>query len=190
VNTTRTTLIGRIRDREDSAAWQQFFALYAPILLGFARSRGLGHDAAEEVRDACLEIVSRRMPGFRYDRSRGGFKAWLYRIAHGKIVDHLRRKRELQADSVVLASLASAGPTPDEEWERSWRQEHLRYCLDRARGEVSERGYRAFDLLLVHGKTVPEVCQELDCTPNQVYKAKMRVLARVRRHLERLDGTP
>ena len=36
--TTRATLLERVRDSRDAAAWEEFFALYAPLLEGYARA--------------------------------------------------------------------------------------------------------------------------------------------------------
>jgi RNA polymerase sigma factor (sigma-70 family) len=179
VNTTRKSLLARVRDPGDHDAWTKFYDLYAPLLYGFARKQGLDPGDAEEVRDQVLEELSRKMPGFCYDRERGRFKSWLYRMTAHRVVDLRRRARAGRADSDALAELVDPGPTPSEAWERNWESEHLRYCVERARFAVSERDWQAFRLL-VDDKTVPEVCSALGMNPNQVYKAKHAVLARVR----------
>ncbi len=187
MSTTRPTLLSRVRDSGDARAWEEFYAIYAPILFRFSRSQGLPSDEAEEVRDQCLEVLARKIPSFDYDRQKGAFKSWLFRIARGKVIDQLRRRREERADTQELLALADPRPTPEEEWERNWHDEHLKYALEQARLEVSERSYRAFSLLLVHDQTVPQVCEALEMNPNQVYKSKMRVLDRVRQVLKRLE---
>src|SRR5262245_41353929 len=45
---TRASLLVRIRDPHDHEAWRQFVAIYAPLIHGFARSRGVQDaDAAD-----------------------------------------------------------------------------------------------------------------------------------------------
>ena len=47
---TRASLLVRLREGEDAEAWQEFVHLYAPVIYGFARKRGLQDaDAAEWV---------------------------------------------------------------------------------------------------------------------------------------------
>ncbi|MEM7309870.1 MAG: sigma-70 family RNA polymerase sigma factor [Planctomycetota bacterium] len=183
---TSRTLLARVRDSSDAEAWERFFELYAPLLERYARARGLGPVDAEEVRDQCLELVVRRMPTFDYDPGRGRFQRWLAALARGKVVDHLRRRREQQPDTQAFGSLEAPDPGPDELWEESWRREHLRYCLEEARRKESERTFRVFELLLFEGRSAAEVAERTGWTPNQVYKAKHRVLRRVRAALERL----
>ena len=51
MNTTRTTLLSRLKTRSDAAAWSEFHRIYAPLLYRYARGRGLSRADAEEVRD-------------------------------------------------------------------------------------------------------------------------------------------
>lgn len=183
---TSKTLLHRVRDPQDGAAWEDFFRIYSPLLERYARSHGLTPGDAEDVRDQCLAVVAKKMPEFEYEQAKGGFKGWLYRIAHGKVIDHLRRPQARQAETRELGGLMDRQPTPDQVWEDSWRAEHLRYCLEIARTRESERSYQAFELLLVDELSVPEVCERMGMNPNQVYKAKARVLERVRSAYERI----
>lgn len=184
---TSRTLLERLRDPADRVAWERFFALYAPLLERYARAQGLDATAAADVRDECLARVTTKMAEFRYDPTRGTFKAWLYRIARGSILDRLRRPGLRRAETAELSSLADRDLPPDLCWERTWRDEHLRHALDAARARESERTFRAFELLIAE-VPVPEICAQLGMNANQVYKAKARVLKRVRELLVRLDS--
>ena len=187
---TSKTLLRRVRDPEDRAAWHEFFAIYAPLLENYARAHGLSAGDAEEVRDQCLEVIARKMPDFEYRApapgTRGGFQGWLYRIAKGKIVDLLRKPSTRQVETGELGGLVDPEPGPDELWDRHWRGEHLRYALAEVKRRESPASYGAFELLLVEELSVPEVCARLNLNANQVYKAKSRVLRRVRETLGRL----
>lgn len=183
---TRQTLLHRVRDRGDRAAWAEFFELYAPLLEGYARAHGLARDDAEEVRDQCLEVLARKLPEFEYRRERGSFSAWLHRIAHAKVIDLVRARKVRARESIELAGLAAAGADPDEHWTRQWRAEHLRYALARVQKEEPEERFRVFELLLVDELSVAEVCAKTGLRATQVYKIKAAVLKKVRALLERL----
>ena len=187
MTTTRASLLLRIKNRSDAGAWAEFHKLYAPLLYRYARSRGLPRQDAEEVRDECLEVVARKIPRFDYDTEKGSFKNWLYRIASGKVIDLLRKHHERVADTQDLRDLRDAEPTPDELWEQHWKYEHLKRCVEQIRGSVSKMNYEAFHMLLFEECTVEEVCARLGLNANQVYKAKSRVLQRVRQKLTELD---
>ena len=186
--TTRATLLERVRDPRDSAAWDEFFALYAPLLEGYARALGLPPADAEEVRDQCLASVVERIGTFHYDRARGSFKGWLHRIARSKVVDALRKPRAERPETAALLALPDEGPGPDEAWEREWRTEHLRFALDEVRREQDAGGRELLELLLDDGLSAREIGERVGLNQNQVYKARARLLADVGRVLRRLEG--
>ena len=180
---TRRTLLVRVRDPADRVAWGEFHGLYAPLLLRYARSLGLARDDAEEVRDACLLLLARRMKTFEYRPERGRFKTWLYRIAHDKVVDLLRRRVPERAETKALARIADVASDPDERFEAAWRTQELRRGLATALRELraaNGRDARAFRMLLHATASPAEIASKLGMSPNQVYKVKSRVLARVR----------
>ncbi len=187
MTTTRATLLARLKNRSDTEAWSEFHKLYAPLLYRYARGRSLSREDAEDVRDECLAVVARKIADFEYDKAKGGFKNWLYRIASGKVIDLLRKRREKVADSRDIRDLVDPAPSPDQVWEQHWRHEHLKYCVEAVRGSVSERNYQAFSMLLYEDCSVEEVCVRLSMNANQVYKAKSRVLQRVRKVMSELD---
>ena len=187
METTRESLLARVRNRSDHQAWREFHDLYVPLLYHYARARGLSREDAEEVRDQCLEVIARNITTFEYDKQKGGFKNWLRRMVNNKVVDLLRRRHVVLARSQDLRALRDPEPSPAEIWEQHWQQEHLRYCVKQVRGAVSERDYQVFQMLLFEECPVKEVCARLRMTPNQVYKAKARVLQRVRLKLAEFE---
>ena len=188
MDTTRKTLLARVRDPQDQEAWAEFFDLYAPLLMRYAQALGLSRDQAEEIQGECLEVVARKMRSFEYDRARGAFKAFLFRLVRGKVIDQLRKRRETRAHSEALARLCDPDLPPDEQWNRHWEYEHLRYCLELVRPTVPEPSYRAFRMLLFDEQSVADVCRALDLNANQVYKAKSTILQKVRAVLRRLGA--
>jgi RNA polymerase sigma factor (sigma-70 family) len=188
--TTRDTLLGRVRDAKDSAAWDEFFALYAPLLEGYARASGLPPADAEEIRDECLAVVAQRIADFRYDRSKGSFKGWLHAIARGKVLDAMRRAgvraREERPATEAWLSLADDRGGPDRIWEERWRKEHLRHALDEIRRSRDEQGRALVDLLLDDGLGAAEIGARSGLSANQVYKLRSKLVREVRDVLARL----
>ncbi len=184
MSTTRATLLAKIRDSRDAAAWNEFFDLYAPLIESYARA--LGAADAEEIRDACLEIVVRRAGDFRYERSKGSFKSWLHRIVHDRIVDARRRPRADRPDTEELAAIPDAQESAETIWEREWRAEHLRFALAKLRERSSATERDEIALLIDDSLDAAVIAERLGITRNQVYKARSRLFARIREVLERL----
>ena len=90
---TRPSLLVRIRDTGDAEAWHQFVELYAPVIHGFYRKRGLQDADAADLTQAVLQTVSMEAVRLEYDPARGSFRSWLFTIAHNTAIDALRKKR-------------------------------------------------------------------------------------------------
>lgn len=102
VDTTSPSLLIRIRDRDDTDAWAKFYDLYGPLLYRYARSRGLSHDDAEDVRGNCYEAIVKQIETFEYDKEKGGFKAWLRTLVNRRVIDRLRKRKSQALESKHL----------------------------------------------------------------------------------------
>src|SRR6516225_4147415 len=81
---TRPSLLVRIRNAEDSQAWSQFVALYAPLVYGYARKRGMQDADAADLMQDVLRAVAGAAGRLEYDPLRGSFRGWLFTIVRNK----------------------------------------------------------------------------------------------------------
>ncbi|MCG8652071.1 MAG: sigma-70 family RNA polymerase sigma factor, partial [Pirellulales bacterium] len=88
---TRHSLIARLSDHADSAAWQEFVELYQPLVFGIARRHGLQPSDANDLVQEVFAAVATSIGRFEADRSRGRFRSWLFRVARNQTLLHLRR---------------------------------------------------------------------------------------------------
>ena len=56
--TTRASLLVRLRDSGDADAWRQFVRIYAPVVYGYARKRGLQDADAADLTQEVLHAVT------------------------------------------------------------------------------------------------------------------------------------
>ena len=180
---TRPTLLRRVASSTDAAAWEEFYALYAPVLYRYARARGLGEHDAEEVRDHCLSLLAMKLREFRYDRERGRFRGFLRRLARDRVVDILRRAHRTESGELALDDLADPGPSPDRVWERHWREQALLFHLEVVLRAASARDERVLRMLLFDGASPAQVARELDLQVANVHQIKSRLLRRIRQRL-------
>lgn len=188
MDTTRASLLLRLRDHNDSEAWDQFVSLYRPILIRCARARGLDAEDAEDVAQHCSAAVSRKIADFDYDPRRGRFRGWLRKMVNDRVCSLLRRRGERPAESGDFERPQERERSPEEVWEQIWLEEHLRHCCERVRQRVGSRTYEAFRRVAVDQCSVKEVCAALDMTANQMYVAKSRVTRRLQDMMKELVG--
>src|SRR5438045_9641942 len=78
---TRASLILRLPDAADARAWDDFVAVYAPLVYRLARRHGLQPADADDVVQEVLTAVARSGEAWLKRPDRGPCRAWLLRIA-------------------------------------------------------------------------------------------------------------
>ena len=194
---TRQTLLSRLRDRDDQTSWREFFDQYWQLIYGLAKRRGLTDDEAQEALQETLIALAQTMPRFRYEPSKCSFKSWLRHLAEKKIADQFRRRaRAAQAvhlaagdDSAldVLANVPSAEPPPDAAWDEAWKRHLMETAIERVKAQVSAQQFQIFHRAAVLGFPAAEVARTLDVGLAQVYLAKHRVSAAVKKEVRKLE---
>src|SRR5262245_47431159 len=98
IHTTPPTLLERLREPGDEAAWARLVDLYTPLLFHWARRWGeTDSDAADLVQEVFVVLVQ-GLPTFQSDRS-GKFRKWLRTVLLNKLRD--RKRREVRADKAL-----------------------------------------------------------------------------------------
>jgi RNA polymerase sigma-70 factor (ECF subfamily) len=182
---TRPSLLLKVRDARDSAAWERFVNAYTPIVFGFCRKRGLQAADASDVAQDVLQSVAQHVPNFDYDPRKGRFRDWLFRVTRNKVTDfHRRRKNEAAGSGMTeVHRRIEAQPAvadDDADWDAEWQ----RYAFERAaaevRAEFADATWKAFWATAVEGRDVKAVASELGISSGAVYIAKSRVTARIK----------
>jgi RNA polymerase sigma factor (sigma-70 family) len=191
---TRASLLVRLRDGGDAAAWQEFVRLYAPIIYGFARKRGLQDADAADLMQEVLRSLSSAARRLEYDPARGTFRGWLFTVTRNKVFNFLesRSKRVLgTGDSSMQRRLEQhAGSDGDlsADWEADYQRTLAAQAMERVKGEFQAATWDAFILTAVDGRTPAQVSARVGLSVGAIYVAKSRVIARLRLEIERLQG--
>ncbi|HJT75868.1 MAG TPA: sigma-70 family RNA polymerase sigma factor [Gemmataceae bacterium] len=183
---TRASLLARLRDPQDADAWRQFVQVYAPVVYGFARKRGLQDADAADLMQNVLRAVVMNAGRLDYDPRRGTFRAWLYTVTRNKLANFLdgrRRQARGSGDTATQERLEAQTAQEDDAsalWDREYERQMFAAAAERVRGEFQEGTWRAFWMTAVDGKSAAEAGGALGMSPGAVYVAKSRVLARLR----------
>src|SRR4051794_29157890 len=90
---TRASLLLRLRDPRDEAAWREFVGLYAPLVYGYARKQGLQDADAADLSQEVLGSVAGAVGRLDYDPAKGAFRNWLFTVVRRKLSDWRRGRK-------------------------------------------------------------------------------------------------
>ena len=184
---THASLLIRLQDEGDSAAWREFDDRYSELIRSFARRRDLQPADCEDVAQDVMLSLSKVMPGFQYDPSKGKFRSYLktatlraiFRISH-------QRHGEAALGTIEEATrIAEADAAVEEAWELEWQRYHLRQAMRTLESEFNETDRKAFQRYGIDGRDAKETAAELNISVNQVYYAKSQILQRLKKVIER-----
>ena len=182
---TRASLILRLQDADDVAAWEEFVVIYSPVVFRVARGRGFQAADAENIVQEVLLAVSRSVEQWLQRTDRGSFRAWLLRIARNQAFDliNARATRSLGADGREAEEMLARLPAKSElssvldgEYERAL----FRWAAEQVRDSVAEHTWQAFWLTRVDGLSVSDAARRLNLRPGNIYFARSRVMTRIK----------
>ncbi len=179
---TRASLLSRVRDVSDDAAWREFEGKYRELILRYAISRGLQHADADDVRQIVMVNLSKALRGFHYSAERGRFRDYLGQVVRNAISRHLSRPKMAPSalDSNVLAAVSEGGESAtDEAWEHEWVNHHYRQAMKAVRESFDVRSVNIFEQLLA-GESVVAVAAANGTTTEAVHKSKQRIRDRMK----------
>jgi RNA polymerase sigma factor (sigma-70 family) len=186
---TRPSLLVRIRDPRDHEAWRQFVDLYAPLIYGLARRRGMQDADAADVTQEVFRSIAGAAKRLEYDPARGTFRGWLYTVARNKINDAVARRRSQPQGSgdTGTQQLLHDVPDGDVTWDRDFEHRLFVVAAERVRVEFTAPTWQAFWQVAVEGQSAEDTARALAMSLGAVYVAKSRVLARLKKEVRQLQ---
>lgn len=182
---TRASLIVRLPDPADAQAWDEFAAVYAPLVYRLARRHGLQPADADDLVQEVFTAVARSVQKWLGNDHRGPFRAWLLRIAKNVAVNFLTRPKYRtlstgNGDEQLHLASAAAPCEAASEFDLEYRREIFRWAASQVRAVVTAKTWQAFWLTAIEGETNESASRELKMSIGSVYIAKSRVMARLR----------
>jgi RNA polymerase sigma-70 factor (ECF subfamily) len=190
---TRASLILRLRDSGDVGAWEEFVAIYRPVIVRLAVARGLQHSDADDLAQQVLLSIARRVPDWESDPQRARFRTWLGRVVRNAALNALsRRKPDRGAggtSALILINGKAADDCDDSEvLDLEARREAFRCVADQIRAEFQPKTWEAFWLTAVDGLGAAEAAKQTGKSIGAVYVARCRVMARFQEKVRTLCG--
>lgn len=196
---TRHSLLARLKDWEDQTSWREFFDTYWKLIYAVARKAGLSESEAQDAVQETVLTVAKKVADFKAQPD-GSFKGWLLQITRRRIADQFEKRQRSQS---LVASTAMrkeegtrtatiqrvADPASfdlDACWEEQWQRSLLETATERVKNQVSPKQYQMFELYVLREWSVRKVAETLGVSATQVYLAKHRISALLKKEMRRL----
>ncbi|HBC86710.1 MAG TPA: sigma-70 family RNA polymerase sigma factor [Lentisphaeria bacterium] len=189
---TRVTLLQKLKDSHDDAAWADFAYYYRNYIYNIARRMNLGHDDANEIVQLVILKSWNKLKEFNYDSEKGRFRGWLCRVAGNEIRNYFRdqKKRYVSIEEFKTEDgRDTLEQFTDPEIEKIAEQEWEEYVPKLAWKNISEsfeQNARQTYELFLGGKTPEEIAEKLGISKNTVYVHKNRIREKLLPEIKRL----
>jgi RNA polymerase sigma-70 factor (ECF subfamily) len=202
---TRPSLLSRLKNWQDLESWQEFYNLYSSLIRGMALSAGLSHSEAQDALQETVITVAKKLkgdeaqkPAFKYDPAVGSFRGWLLHITRWRIEDQFRKRGPLVSLAARRDSQSDRTPTetsvPDPnvadfeaQSDREFKRSLYETALGRVKRSATAKYYQVYDLYVTKQWPAGKVARILGITRAQVFLAKHRVLALIKKEIRSLE---
>jgi RNA polymerase sigma-70 factor (ECF subfamily) len=187
------SLLERLRQATtDQEAWREFVDRYAPTIHSWCRRWGLQQADAQDVTQAVLLILARRLKTFTYDPA-ASFRGWLHTVTRhtwAAFVEDRQQAPLTSGDRRVTHALETLEAREDLvcRLKDCFDHELLEQALERVRTRVEPHTWEAFRLTALEQVSAGDVASKLEMKVATVYVARSKVQNMVRTEVQRLEG--
>ncbi len=195
---TRKSLIARLDNWEDQRTWDEFYQTYWRLIYSVAIKAGLRPEEAFDCVQETILSIAKQSKKKLYDPEQGSFKTWLMNMTRWRINDQFRKRKKDTAmvggewdddrkTAVIDRVEDPNGDVLSRLWDVEWKKNVADAALARVKAQVSPKQYQIFDLYVIKQWDAKKVQDKLDVSMAQVYLAKHRVGAVLKKELTKLE---
>lgn len=188
---TSLTLLDRLQQQPDPAAWERLVQIYAPLIGRWLARTPLQHADHEDLIQEVLRIVVQKVPEFQRRRE-GSFRAWLRVVCANCLREHWRSEKYRplamgDTDFIKkLQELEDAQSALAQEWDAEHDRLVVRRLLQLIEPQFESSTLEAFRRVVLEGQKPARVALDLNLSVNAVLLSKSRILRQLRREMDGL----
>jgi RNA polymerase sigma-70 factor (ECF subfamily) len=195
---TRKSLIARLDNWEDQKTWDEFYQTYWRLIYSVAIKAGLRPEEAFDCVQETILSIAKQSKKKLYDPEQGSFKTWLMNMTRWRINDQFRKRKKDTAmaggdwdddrKTAVIDRIEDPnGDVLSRLWDVEWKKNVADAALARVKAQVSPKQYQIFDFYVIRQWDAQKVQKKLNVSMAQVYLAKHRVGAVLKKELAKLE---
>jgi RNA polymerase sigma-70 factor (ECF subfamily) len=193
---TRKSLIARLDNWEDQRTWDEFYQTYWRLIYAVAIKAGLRSEEAFDCVQETILSIAKQSKKKLYEQ--GSFKTWLMNMTRWRINDQFRKRKKDTAmiegewaddrkTAVIDRVEDPNGDVLERLWDVEWKKGIADAALSRVKAQVSPKQYQIFDYYVIRQWDAEKVQEKLNVSMAQVYLARHRVGAVLKKELAKLE---
>lgn len=177
--TTRYTLIERVKNPDNQNAWQTFTETYAGYIKAVLIKVGVSIHDVNDIRQEIILKLWKKLPTFEYEPKKAKFRSWLYQVIRNTAYTYLSSQgaKERRDDS-YFHEAGEHTTKLTEMMEKEWKSFICEKALNNLRGVFNEQSIEVFEASL-KGRSVKDLAKYFKIKENTVYRIKNRVKERL-----------
>lgn len=188
---TQSLLLVNIQSLENREAWAEFVQIYRPVIYRMARRRGMQDADAQDLSQDVLLRISKSID--RWEPQEGiRFRHWLRKVASNAILTAVTKSKlggivDGSAADQSLAEAPDVSAATRELQDECFRERFLRAAAV-VKVDVSPITWAAFERTVIQGQSCEDAAQSLGKSLGTIYAARSRILKRLQKEVQRLEG--
>jgi RNA polymerase sigma factor (sigma-70 family) len=190
---TRVTLLQRVKDSDNTEAWEEMVSYYRGFIKVVLLYLNLNENDMDDLEQEILLGLWKSMQEFDFDKQRGKFRTWFGRLIRNKVIDHYRKVKRLSDKNEIIASEGGARvplfsePEIENLIQKEWEAYVVEIAMERVAKTFSERAMQAFTMSM-DNIPIETIAEELELKTNSVTKFKNRVKDRLIKEIHQLKN--
>lgn len=190
---TRASLILRLPNANDVAAWDELVDIYSPLIQRLAFAQGMQQADADDLTQEVFASIAKSVSRWLDRSDRGPFRAWLLTIARNAAINHLTRgaTKPLAMGGSEVEPVLAEHPAPQSRtadcFDLEFRKAVFRWAASRVKEQVASSTWSAFWISQIEGKSVGETSRQLGVSVGTVYVSRSRVMKRIQETVKQYE---
>ena len=191
---TSRSLLQQLAGDGESHVWNRLVSLYTPLIERWLQRNSVHQNDVGDLLQEVLYTLACDLPSFQHNGRIGAFRSWLRQVTLNRCRRYWEaRGKSSQVGSEKIYEMLNQLQDPSSELTHRWNEEYDQHVLGELlaiiQSDFAERTIAIFRRTAIEGVPAPSVAAEFSVKVGQVYKAKFRVMSRLREEADRLlDG--
>lgn len=183
---TRQSLIGKLQNWDNQAAWNDFYNTYSRLIYYACRKANLRDHEAQDCMQFVLLKMANQSKKESYDPEKGSFRSWLMRLTSWTISDMIRKRNQDESrilqpfaddageESIIDQQEDTKARSFEQIWNEEWQSHIILLALERVKSDIKSIYYQIYINSVFEGLSTSDLVSKWNKPAAYIYLAIYR----------------